>query len=118
LIYFPPGVIFKFMIGYGSQNSVPQIASGLVITLSEDLSAAQAAVNTLQDRQGVELGQRQGRWLPAALCCANPRLEHAWIESIHGVDLVEVVFVGFEDENAATAATPGISNEFLSTTQS
>jgi hypothetical protein len=95
--------MFHLPLMNGSQSplSSPQTASGLVITLASDPYAAAKAIEALQNKPGIELGERRGRWLAAAFSGQKPRDEHAWIESLPGVELVEVVFVGFEPEDAA-----------------
>jgi hypothetical protein len=98
------------MNGAQCPQSSRQFDSGLVITLSQDPALARDARAALANRPEIQLGEQRGRWLAAALRVGNPRDEHAWIEQLPGVELVEVVFVGFgenfEEDDAAAETGP------------
>lgn len=75
--------------------------SSLIFTLTplEELRAA--ALRTLAARSDLELGEPGGCWLPAVLCAADPYAAFRELESIPGVELVEVVFVELPSETPA-----------------
>jgi hypothetical protein len=85
------------------------ITSGIVITLNADAALARQAQTTLQARPGLTLGELNARWLPVALEAADvgaSRDLHDWLNTVPGVDFVDVVEVNFgEEENAE--APPG-----------
>jgi len=77
--------------------------SGLLITLSENATAAQQAVAAIAKHPSLEVGQCFGRWLPTCLdVCSDRegRAIHQWLESLEGVCFIDVVFVGFDDEGS------------------
>jgi hypothetical protein len=82
------------------------ITSGLVITLNADPALATQARAALQARPEFTLGKLNARWLPAALEAADvgaSRDVHDWLNTVPGVDFVDVVQVNFEEEDDSTA---------------
>lgn len=67
--------------------------SSLIITLSASEDLERSAFASLGRHPGLELGEPQGRMIPAVLSSADPYGDFRTIEAIPGVDLVEVVFV-------------------------
>jgi hypothetical protein len=86
------------------------ITSGLVFTLSHDLLLSRQAIRELELRPELTLGQLVDRWLPAAAevrDVAAGRDLHDWLNSLPGIDLVDVVHVNFEEnEESKPALTP------------
>lgn len=83
------------------------ITSGLVLTLNADAALAQQAVASLRTRPEFTAGERNGRWLPVALEVADDdasRAAHDWLNSLPGVEFVDVVSVDFSDDNEAPAS--------------
>lgn len=79
-----------------------QITSGLLISLARD-GAADRVRESLSGRTGVFLGDREGRWQPAAIEAgseAELRELHDWIAGLPGVAHVDVVHVNFDDSPA------------------
>ncbi len=76
--------------------------NGLMVTLSSDAGLADEACGSMRSREGLELGERQDRWLPLVADTASDREArdlHAWLESLPGVDQVGVILVGFDEPN-------------------
>jgi hypothetical protein len=79
------------------------ITSGLVLTLNADAALAEQAMTSLHTRPEFTSGERNDRWLPVALEAADDaasRAAHDWLNSLPGVDFVDVVHVNFEGEEA------------------
>lgn len=77
------------------------ITSGIVITLSADPALAWQAQATLHARPELTLGKLNARWLPVALEAADvgaSRDFHDWLNTVPGVDFVDVVEVNFVEE--------------------
>jgi hypothetical protein len=90
------------------------IISGLLLTLSEDARLAEGALSTLRARPEFTLAERSQRWLPVVVEVENVRASrdlHDWLNSLPGVDFVDVVQVNFEEEAAAEAEALGDSEE-------
>lgn len=86
------------------------ITSGIVITLSADAALARQAQATLRARPELTLGELSARWLPVALEAATvgaSRDLHDWLNTVPGVDFVDVVEVNFVEEETAEAP-PGL----------
>jgi len=82
--------------------------AGLTVTLNEDEALASAAVGEMFAKDEILLGEVDGRYLAAVMDTPNSRASrklHGWIEALPGVDFVDVVYVGF-DEDAGAAAGP------------
>ena len=81
------------------------ITSALLITLSPDPALAVEARQALQARPELTLGECNLRWLPVAAEAATPRSSldlHDWIQSVPGVEFVDVIQVNYLDaEDAA-----------------
>jgi hypothetical protein len=79
------------------------ITSGLVLTLNADAALAEQAVASLHARPEFTPGERNDRWLPVALEAADDdasRAAHDWLNSLPGVEFVDVVAVNFEGEES------------------
>ena len=91
------------------------ITSGLVLTLNSDAALAEQAVASLRIRPEFTPGEQNDRWLPVALEVADDdasRAAHDWLNSLPGVEFVDVVYVDFSDDNEAPAsATPEVTHE-------
>lgn len=77
------------------------VTSGLVITLSLDGDLASMAEESLRMFGAVQLQERCGSWIGAALEAPDKEvLEewHEWIRRLPGVAQVEIAFVHFEVE--------------------
>ena len=73
--------------------------SGLVITLNPEESLAATAMAAVATRREFVVGERNGRWLPVAMEArddAQSRELHDWLQSLDGVDFVDVASVNFE----------------------
>ena len=83
--------------------------SGLVITLSADPGQAARALSLLAAHPAVLPGERTGRWLPVAVESGNDaesRALHEWVQTLPGVEFVDVVYVNYEpDDGVASSAT-------------
>lgn len=74
-------------------------ASGIVITLSRDSGLADEVIRDLGKHAQIEMGDLKGKYLPAVISARNDRdlrLVHRHIESLSGVDYVDVVFVSYD----------------------
>ncbi len=74
--------------------------NGLLLTLSADSVLAEDARRSIATRSEVELAPRQDRWQPLAVDTKDVRAAHdfhEWLESLPGVEQVEVIYVGFEE---------------------
>lgn len=67
--------------------------SGLVITLTADRALADDAVRVIAEHEALEVSERVDRWLPVSLEADDARPVHDWLESLEGVEMVDVVFV-------------------------
>ena len=67
--------------------------SSLIITLAGPAELRSTALGTLKAYAGLELGELRDPWLPAVLTAGDPYQAFRELESIPGVELVEVVFV-------------------------
>ncbi len=77
--------------------------NGLMVTLSEDPAAAEAAQTAMRQRRHIACGERQDRWLPLVTEARDDREArelHGWLESLPGVDQVDVILVGFNETNS------------------
>ena len=75
--------------------------AGLTVTLSADEALASAAVGKMFARQEILLGEVAGRFMAAVMDTpdsGSSRDLHRWIESLPGVEFVDVVYVGFDEE--------------------
>lgn len=74
--------------------------NGLLITLTEDETLAQDVLLAIESRDGVELGDRTGRWQPVVVETEGTRDSHEvheWLESLPGTVMVDVVFSSVGD---------------------
>ncbi len=77
--------------------------SSLVVTLPNDTSAADRVVQAVDMLPVFTVGERAGRRLPLVIEAADggtARYWYEWVESLPGVEHVELAFVSFgETEN-------------------
>jgi hypothetical protein len=82
--------------------------NGLLLTLSPDPDLANSARIRISSRPEVSLGTAQDRWQPLAADTPDVRAAHdlhEWLESLPGVEQVDVIYVGF-DEPSPTETAP------------
>ena len=75
--------------------------AGLTLTLDDDAVLAAEAIECLRAHAGIEVGERKNRWLPLVIEAGGAREVrdlHRWIEELAGVAYVDVVYVGFDEE--------------------
>jgi hypothetical protein len=85
------------------------ITSGLVLTLTANPDLAQQARASLAARRELTLGQAAHRWLPAVAEAEDvpaSRDLHDWLQTVPGVEFVDVVHVNFDDAEPTAAETP------------
>lgn len=83
------------------------ITSGLVLTLSRDGALTSDAIATLGARSEITPGERYGRWLPVAMEAHDDdasRDLHDWLQSLPGVEYVDVVSVNFDEDEVAQSS--------------
>jgi hypothetical protein len=82
--------------------------SGLVVKLAKT-DAGVAAVAALRARAELTLGEGRAGWLPVALEARDPAHSHAvhdWVQSLPGVEFVDVVSVNFEEPDPLGPGVP------------
>ncbi len=88
--------------------------AGLTITLAADEALASNAITEMSSQHEIVLGRVDGRYMAAVMDTPSPsrsRDLHGWIESLAGVDYLDVVYVGFDpDPPDAPAPQPPISS--------
>lgn len=75
--------------------------AGLTLTFNENEALASRAVGELFKHASIELGEMNGRYIAAVMdteTSHESRDLHRWIESLPGIDFVDVVYVGFDEE--------------------
>jgi hypothetical protein len=77
--------------------------SSLIFTLSAAPEIRATALMSLARHPGLTLGEPQGRWIPGVLESAAPQDAFRELESIPGIDLVEVVYVEVTSTALASA---------------
>lgn len=82
------------------------VVIGLVLTLATGTPAEAAALAALRTRAEIELGARQDHWLPLVAATPFPRELHRWVESLPGVEHVDVAFVELPEISAAASDGP------------
>lgn len=85
------------------------ITSGLVLTLSSDPAIAAQALDALCARPELMLGDLNQRWLPVAAEVPDVgagRDLHDWLNTVRGVDFVDVVHVNFDESEPAELSRP------------
>lgn len=73
--------------------------NGLLVTLSQDRHLAEAACAQVASRGEVVMGEGKGRWQPLAAelgSVAEAHDFHEWLESLPGIERVDVVYVGID----------------------
>jgi hypothetical protein len=81
--------------------------NGLLLTLSSDPALAESARQTISSRAGVDMGETRGRWQPLAAETAGVKAAHdfhEWLESLPGVEQVDVIYVGFDEPSLIETA--------------
>jgi len=76
--------------------------NGLLIGLASDQNISDEVVRQLEKNEHVELGERNGMWLPVSIESESVRDSHEiheWIEKLDGVLSVDVVFASVEESN-------------------
>lgn len=77
--------------------------NGLMLTLTAGESSVLRVLETIRARPEVELGELQDRWLPLVIEAPDERGSrdvHAWLESLPGVETVDVILVGLDHETS------------------
>lgn len=80
--------------------------NGLMLTLTSDDRSISGVLEAIRTRTEVELGELQDRWLPVVTDTPDQRGSrdvHTWLESLPGVEIVDVILAGIDHE------TPSIS---------
>ena len=75
--------------------------SGLVVTLVEDGQARAHVIHRLAGDPRFTCGEPVGNRLPVALEAPDDRAArdiHQWLSELPGVEYLDVVFVGFDDD--------------------
>ncbi len=76
--------------------------NGLLLTLSPDSRLADRACEEITARPEADLGERHGIYQSLAVDTPDVRAAHEfheWLESLDGVEQVDVIYVGFEECN-------------------
>lgn len=73
-------------------DSEPALSS-LIFTLATAPGPRSAALSQLRTQPGLTLGEPQDRWVPAVLESNAPEDAFRALETLPGVELVEVVYV-------------------------
>jgi hypothetical protein len=66
--------------------------SSLVITLSQDQETATSALKSIQGHAAISTETLIEHYLPITIEATDARPIHEWIESLPGVDYIDVVF--------------------------
>lgn len=91
-----------------SKDIRPMPVNGLLLTLSADPVLAADARRCIAVRGEAELAPPQDRWQALAVETPDVRAAHdfhEWLETLPGVEQVEVIYVGF-DEPSLTESAP------------
>jgi hypothetical protein len=81
--------------------------NGLLLTISLDRTLADEAQEQISKRPGVFVGVVNERWLPVVAETPDVRAAHEfheWLESLPGIEQVDVIYVGFEEPSPITTA--------------
>ena len=79
------------------------LTNGLLLTLTRDASLADEVLRLVSERGEVVVGRIKGRCLPLAVEVADAKAAHVfheWLESLDGVERVDVIYVGMEEPPA------------------
>lgn len=74
--------------------------AGLALTLSDSTPLVEDAIAALEAHPAVTVGEKVDRWLSVVLDTPGVKQSrdlHEWVESVEGVEYVDVVYVGFDD---------------------
>lgn len=80
--------------------------AGLSLTLNKDETLVSEAVAELAKRPEILLGEWKAHYMAAVIdtpSSQESRDLHRWIESLPGIDFVDVVYVGFDEESPASS---------------
>ena len=80
--------------------------NGLLLTLSSDPVLAEEARRHIATRSEAELAPCQDRWQPLAVETTDVKAAHdfhEWLESLAGVEHVDVIYVGFEEPDSTVS---------------
>jgi hypothetical protein len=81
------------------------VVSGLVITLNAQPDVRERATAAILSHPAIHAGELTDRWLPVAVEAADQAECHAihdWLQSLEGVDYVDVVAISFEEAETTT----------------
>ena len=81
--------------------------NGLLVKLSLDPLLADAALAGISKRPDAMLGDAQDRWQPIAADTPDVIAAHdfhEWLESLPGVEQVDVIYVGFDEPTLSETA--------------
>lgn len=73
-------------------SSFDTYLSGLVITLSRDTNVAEESHKAILAHPVITACDREGNYLPITTEAKDAREIHRWLESLPGVEYVDVVF--------------------------
>lgn len=73
--------------------------SSLVVTLCDDAKVAAKTIETIKAHESITVEKSAGAYLPIAIEAADARPIHQWLESLPGVNYVDVVFCSTEVSN-------------------
>lgn len=83
------------------------LTNGLLLTLTDEEHLVNEVLRLISARDEAVVGSRVGRCLPIAAELDDTRAAHEfheWLESLEGVDRVDVIYVGMEP--APTPVSP------------
>lgn len=75
--------------------------NGLMLTLTEESSEARRVVEVLSEREEIELGVVEDRWMSVVVDAPDQKEAkrlHSWLESVDGIEQVEVICVAFDED--------------------
>lgn len=78
--------------------------NGLMLTLTTDKGGKARVLEAIRTRSEVEPGELQDRWLPVVTDASDERGSrdlHAWLESLPGVETVDVILAGLDHETSS-----------------
>ena len=85
--------------------------AGLTLTFAQDQALISDAVAQMFGRDDTQLGELDGRYMAAVIDTPDSRSSrdlHRWIETLPGIDFVDVVYVGFDEQPTATKSTHSV----------
>lgn len=79
------------------------VVIGLVLSVEPDCPADLVLQRQLRACPELAIGDRQGAWIPCTATTRDPRVLHAWLESLPGIRAVDVVFTEVATPSDAAA---------------